>query len=75
MAIDPPLFNEPFCADIPADVAAFMAISQRSLSTAAFANLTPAAAWKVTVVDGASHAVFISQPATVAGVIREALAA
>lgn len=105
VAIDPPVFHEMFCADLPAEDAAFMAISQRPLSVAAFSDITPAAAWKtkpswavlptedraihpdlhrfafdragakVTVVEGASHAVFMSQPAVVAQVIRDALAA
>jgi pimeloyl-ACP methyl ester carboxylesterase len=105
VAIDPAAFHEVFCADLPAEDAAFMAISQRPLSVAAFSDAAPAAAWKtkpswailptedgaihpdlhrwafdragskVTVVDGASHAVFMSQPKVVADVIREALAA
>jgi pimeloyl-ACP methyl ester carboxylesterase len=102
-SIDPAAFHEVFAADVDATEAAFMAVSQRPLSGAAFAETVVAAAWHerpswavlptadgainpevhrfsyermdatVTEVDGASHVVMISQPAVVAGVVREAL--
>jgi pimeloyl-ACP methyl ester carboxylesterase len=39
-------FHETFCADLPDDVAASMAVSQRPLSAAAFTENTTAAGWK-----------------------------
>ena len=102
-SIDPSAFHEVFAADVPADVAAFMAISQRPLSGSAFGEPAPAAAWRsrptwaviptadgainpdlhrfsygrmgatMTEADGASHVVMISQPAVVAGAVRQAL--
>jgi pimeloyl-ACP methyl ester carboxylesterase len=44
--IDPSGFHEVFCADLPGPEAAFMAISQRPLSGAAFGEKAPAAAWR-----------------------------
>ena len=38
-------FHETFCADLPADQAAFMAVAQRPLSGAAFGEKAEAAAW------------------------------
>jgi pimeloyl-ACP methyl ester carboxylesterase len=40
------LFRETFCADVPADLAAVMAASQRPLSAAAFTENATAAGWK-----------------------------
>jgi pimeloyl-ACP methyl ester carboxylesterase len=39
-------FHETFCADLPDDVAATMAVSQRPLSAAAFTESATAAGWK-----------------------------
>lgn len=39
-------FHETFCADLPDDVAATMAVSQRPLSAAAFTEKATAAGWK-----------------------------
>jgi pimeloyl-ACP methyl ester carboxylesterase len=39
-------FHRTFCADLPADVAAAMAVSQRPLSAAAFTEAATAAGWK-----------------------------
>jgi pimeloyl-ACP methyl ester carboxylesterase len=39
-------FHETFCADLPDDVAATMAVSQRPLSAAAFTENSTAAGWK-----------------------------
>jgi len=39
-------FHETFCADLPDDVAASMAVSQRPLSAAAFTENATAAGWK-----------------------------
>jgi pimeloyl-ACP methyl ester carboxylesterase len=102
ISIDPARFPDVFGADLPADEAAFRAISQRTVAATAFDDPATAAAWrekpswavfgtgdrpvapelhrfsydragsKVTEVDGASHLVMLSQPETVAGVIREA---
>jgi pimeloyl-ACP methyl ester carboxylesterase len=102
-SIDPGGFHEAFCADLPANEAAFMAMSQRPLSGVAFGEKAPAAAWRtkpswavlptadgaihpdvhrfsydrmganVTVVDGASHVVMLSQPGIVADVVRDAV--
>ena len=51
-----------FCADLPANEAAFMAISQRPLSGVAFGEKAPAAAWRtkpswavLPTADGAIH--------------------
>ncbi len=41
-----PLFHEAFCADLPAEVAATMAVSQRPVSAAAFTENATAAGWK-----------------------------
>jgi pimeloyl-ACP methyl ester carboxylesterase len=41
-----PLFHEAFCADLPAEVAATMAVSQRPVSAAAFTEKATAAGWK-----------------------------
>ena len=105
LTIDPARFPDVFGADLPAADAAFMAISQRSISATAFDDPATAAAWRatpswavfgtadqpvapelqrfaydragstVTEVEGASHFLMLSQPDTVAGVIREAVAA
>jgi hypothetical protein len=39
-------FHEAFCADIPVDLAAVLAASQRPLSAAAFTENATAAGWK-----------------------------
>ena len=39
-------FRETFCADVPADVAEFMAVAQRPLSAAAFTEKCTAAGWR-----------------------------
>jgi len=39
-------FHETFCADLPDDVAAAMAVSQRPLSAAAFTDTATAAGWR-----------------------------
>jgi pimeloyl-ACP methyl ester carboxylesterase len=44
--IDPAGFHEVFAADLPADVAAFMAASQRPISGAVFDETASSAAWK-----------------------------
>jgi pimeloyl-ACP methyl ester carboxylesterase len=61
-SIDPGGFHEVFCADLPANEAAFMAISQRPLSGFAFGEKAPAAAWRtkpswavLPTADGAIH--------------------
>jgi pimeloyl-ACP methyl ester carboxylesterase len=40
------LFHEAFCADLPAEVAASMAVSQRPVSAAAFTEKATVAGWK-----------------------------
>jgi hypothetical protein len=40
------LFPEAFCADLPADVAAAMAVSQRPVSAAAFSENATVSGWK-----------------------------
>jgi pimeloyl-ACP methyl ester carboxylesterase len=105
VSIDPARFPDVFGADLPADDAAFRAISQRPVAASAFDDPATAAAWrekpswavygtgdlpvapalhrfsydragsKVTEVDGASHLLMVSQPETVAGVIRDAVTA
>jgi pimeloyl-ACP methyl ester carboxylesterase len=61
-SLDPSGFHEVFCADLPDAEAAFMAISQRPLSGAAFSEKAPAAAWRrrpswgiLPTADGAIH--------------------
>ena len=44
--IDHSTFRETFCADLPADVAATMAVAQRPLAAAAFTEKCTAAGWK-----------------------------
>jgi pimeloyl-ACP methyl ester carboxylesterase len=44
--VDPTGFHEAFAADLPADVAAFMAASQRPISGASFGEPASSAAWK-----------------------------
>src|SRR6185436_12467776 len=46
VSIDPARFHDVFCADIPAADAAFMAISQRTVSATAFDDPATAAAWR-----------------------------
>jgi pimeloyl-ACP methyl ester carboxylesterase len=46
ISIDPVRFADVFAADLPADDAAFMAISQRPVSAAAFDDRATAAAWR-----------------------------
>ncbi len=41
-----PMFHEAFCADVPAEVAATMAVSQRPVSAAAFTENATLAGWK-----------------------------
>ena len=48
LTIDPARFPEVFGADLPAADAAFMAISQRSISATAFDDPASAAAWRAT---------------------------
>jgi pimeloyl-ACP methyl ester carboxylesterase len=48
ISIDSASFHEVFCADVPAENAAFMAIAQRPLPAAAFGEPATAAAWKTT---------------------------
>ena len=48
LTIDPARFPEVFGADLPAADAAFMAISQRSISATAFDDPATAAAWRAT---------------------------
>jgi pimeloyl-ACP methyl ester carboxylesterase len=45
-SIDPARFHEVFCADLPDADAAFMAISQRSVSATAFDDPATAVAWR-----------------------------
>ena len=45
-SIDPARFQEIFCADLPDADAAFLAISQRSVSATAFDDPATAAAWR-----------------------------
>jgi pimeloyl-ACP methyl ester carboxylesterase len=44
--IDPEAFPEIFCPDVPAELAATMAVSQRPLAGAAFGEMTKDPAWK-----------------------------
>jgi pimeloyl-ACP methyl ester carboxylesterase len=46
ISIDPARFPDVFAADLPADDAAFLAISQRPVSAAAFDDRATAAAWR-----------------------------
>ena len=46
ISIDPVRFPDVFAADVPADDAAFLAISQRPVSAAAFDDRATAAAWR-----------------------------
>jgi len=46
LSIDPARFHDVFCADVPDAEAAFMAISQRSVSARAFDDPVTAAAWR-----------------------------
>ena len=103
--IDPSGFHGAFCADLPADQASFMAISQRTLSAVALGEKCGTPAWRskpswavlptadgaihpdlhrfsydrmgatVTVVEGASHVVMLSEPAVVAETVRQAVRA
>ena len=103
LSVDPDRFQNILCADVPDDVAAFMAHAQRPLAAAAFEEAATAAAWRmkpswgvfgtadqpvapelhrfsfgragstVTEIDGASHFAMVSQPAVVAGVLRDAV--
>jgi pimeloyl-ACP methyl ester carboxylesterase len=105
LSVDPERFHDIFCADVPDDVAAFMAHAQRPLVVSAFEEQATTAAWRtkpswavfgtadqpiapqlhrfssdragstVTVIEGASHFVMLSQPELVAGVIRDAVKA
>jgi pimeloyl-ACP methyl ester carboxylesterase len=45
-SIDPARFHDVFCADLSAAEAAFMAISQRTVSASAFDDAATAAAWR-----------------------------
>jgi pimeloyl-ACP methyl ester carboxylesterase len=103
--IEPSGFHEAFCADLPADQAGFMAISQRTLSGVALGEKAGTPAWRtrpcwavlptadgaihpdlhhfsydrigaaVTVVEGASHVVMLSEPIIVAETVRQAVTA
>lgn len=44
--IKPEAFHETFCADVPIDVAAVMAVTQRPVSAAAFTENATSAGWK-----------------------------
>ena len=44
-SVDPDRFQDIFCADVPDDVAAFMANAQRPLVATAFEESAAAAAW------------------------------
>ena len=44
--IDPAQFHEVFCADLPAEQAAILAVSQRPLAEVAFGEMTQNPAWK-----------------------------
>ncbi len=46
LTIDPASFHEVFCADLPAEQAAVMAVSQRPASVAAFGEPSGAVGWK-----------------------------
>lgn len=46
LSIDVKLFRETFCADVPVDVAAVLATSQRPLAAAAFGEQCTVAGWK-----------------------------
>jgi pimeloyl-ACP methyl ester carboxylesterase len=46
LSIDPSSFRETFCADLPADVAAVMAVSQRPVAAATLLEPCTAAGWK-----------------------------
>lgn len=45
-SIDPAVFHEVFCADLPAELAATMGLSQRPISGLSFAEPTGVPAWK-----------------------------
>jgi pimeloyl-ACP methyl ester carboxylesterase len=45
LSVDPDRFQNVFCADVPDDVAAFMAHAQRPLVATAFEERASAAAW------------------------------
>lgn len=47
LSVDPDRFQQVFCADVPDDVAAFMAHAQRPLGAAAFEEPAAAAAWRM----------------------------
>jgi pimeloyl-ACP methyl ester carboxylesterase len=47
LSVDPDRFQNVFCADVPDDVAAFMAHAQRPLVVTAFEERAAAAAWRV----------------------------
>ena len=47
LSVDPERFHDIFCADVPDDVAAFMAHAQRPLVVTAFEEQATAAAWHV----------------------------
>jgi pimeloyl-ACP methyl ester carboxylesterase len=46
LSVEPERFHDIFCADVPADQAAFMAHAQRPLSASAFEEPVSAAAWR-----------------------------
>jgi pimeloyl-ACP methyl ester carboxylesterase len=46
LSVDPQRFRDIFCADVPADQAAFMAHAQRPLSATAFEEPASTAAWR-----------------------------
>jgi pimeloyl-ACP methyl ester carboxylesterase len=47
LSVDPERFHDILCADVPGDVAAFMAHAQRPLVVTAFEEQVAAAAWRV----------------------------
>jgi pimeloyl-ACP methyl ester carboxylesterase len=47
LSVDPVRFQDVFCADVPDDVAAFMAHAQRPLAAAALEEQVAVAAWRV----------------------------
>lgn len=103
LIIDPAQFHKIFAADLPAELVAPMAVSQRPVLGSAFGEPSGVPAWKtlpswfaiptlddvvgteaerhfaeragsVTIeLEGASHAVMISQPQAIADLIRSAL--
>jgi pimeloyl-ACP methyl ester carboxylesterase len=101
--IQPSKFHDQFAADVPADVTALMAATQRPVTQAALEELTTVATWKsvpsftvygsadynipaavqsfmadrakvgkAVAIEGGSHALMVSHPDEVTGLIEEA---